>query len=82
MADTRNLQRFPVPTVDDRVIYDFAICITGAQAAAVALDLGVFEFLEDEPAELDSIARRFDLAPRSARHAGRLRGPEADRAQR
>ncbi len=67
MADPKNLEKFPVPTVNDTAIYDMAFGIVGVQAAMVALDLGVFDLLEKGPADLDTIAGRFNLAPRSTR---------------
>jgi hypothetical protein len=46
-----------VPGVDDRVIHDFVIGISGAQAALVALDLGVYGLIENSPVDLQYISQ-------------------------
>ncbi|MEM7171198.1 MAG: methyltransferase [Pseudomonadota bacterium] len=66
MSGPRKSDAHAPPKVDDRAIYDLAMGIAGAQAVLVALDLGVFEFLEKGPADLAAIAAQFGLPPRGA----------------
>lgn len=66
MSEKNHAQPPTPPQADDRPLYDLAMGIAGAQAALVALDLGVFDFLDESPAKCDEIAAKFELAPRSA----------------
>ncbi|MEM8571685.1 MAG: methyltransferase [Pseudomonadota bacterium] len=66
MTDPKNLETYPVPTVDDSGIYDFAMSIFAGQAALVAFDLGLFELLAEGPETLLAVSERLGLAPRSA----------------
>jgi len=66
MTDRRKLLSHPVPTVDDRSLYDLAIGLFGSQAFLVALDLGLFRHLGQAAGDAKDIAAHFGLAPRSA----------------
>jgi acetylserotonin N-methyltransferase len=63
---TKYLDDLPVPSSEDSVLYDLIFGRHALPVIALAQEMRLFEYLSDQPRDLDEIAETLRVAPRAA----------------
>lgn len=63
---TKYLDDLPIPPSDDRVLYDLIFGRHALPTIALAQEIHLFEYLTDQPGDLDEIAESLQVTPRAA----------------